>query len=243
MISEDKLKDSTLDDNASIYAPREEKSEKQKLKEMNFQEKVSYFRTYYLSKTIIGLIVISFAVYFIYTVASPKPETILNAAIVNYPFSDETINKLTTDMAERLQMDSDKEEIMLDASYYLGNGSDASEYTMGTQQKLSTYMYAGEVDVFIAPESVFQSYATAGFFNRLTDILPTELLTSLSDSIFSSTTEDNPVSGAYGIYLDNTTLFKDASTAADRPVLGILVNSKNQDNGIDFIKYLFDYKK
>lgn len=243
MISEDKLKESALDDNASIYAPREEKSEKQKLKDMNLSEKLSYFKSYYLAKTIIGLVVIGLAVYLIYTIASPKPDTVLDTAIVNYPFSDETVDKITTDMNERLKLDANKENIMIDASYYLGSGSDNSEYSIGTQQKLSTYMYAGELDVIIAPESLFQSYVTAGFFAKLTDILPTELLTTLSDSIFESTTEDTTVAGAYGIYLDNTDLFKESSNAADRPVLGILVNSKNSDNGVEFLKYLFNYNK
>jgi hypothetical protein len=83
----------------------------------------------------------------------------------------------------------------------------------------------------------------AGFFSKLTDLLPTEMITSLSDSIFETTTSDNPVSGAYGIYLDNAKLFKGASSAADRPVLGIVVNSKNQDNSVDYQKYLLDYKE
>jgi len=243
MISEDKLKDSALDDNASIYAPRDEKSEKEKFKEMNFQEKVSYYKSYYLSKTIIGLIILGFAAYFVYTIVSPKPVTVLNAAILNYPFSDEAIDKMTSDMENRLIGDNDMEEVFIDASYYLGSGNDVSEYTMGAQQKLTTYIAAGDIDVIIAPESAFQSYTTAGFFSKLTDLLPTEMITALSDSVFESSTSDNPVSGAYGIYLDKAELFKGASSAADRPVFGIVVNSKNQDNSVDYLKYLLDYKE
>lgn len=243
MMNEYKLKDSTLDDNASIYAPREEKSEKQKLKEMNFKEKAAYLRDYYLVKTLVGLAILGFAVYFTYTIVSPKPVTLLDAAIVNYSLSDETVNKITEDMNNLLVKNPKKENIMIDASFYLGNGSDTSEFTMGSIQKLQTYMYSGEIDVVIAPESVFQSYARSGYLSKLTDVLPTELLTSFSDSIFNSPTDDNPVAGAYGVYLDKATLFKDISNDADKPVLGILVNSKHQDNGAAFIKYLFDYKK
>lgn len=242
-MNEYKKKDSTLDDNAAIYVPREEKSEKQKLKEMNFKEKVSYFKDYYLVKTIIGLAVLGFATYFIYTVVTPKPETLLDAAIVNYTFSDETVNKVSEDMNKLLVKDPKKENITIDASFYLGNGNDTSEYTMGSQQRLQTYMFSGEIDVVIAPESVFQTFATSGYLDKLTEVLPTEFITSFTDSIFNSTTSDNPVSGAYGIYLDNTALFKEVSNTSDRPVLGILVNSKHKDNGVEFIKYLYDYKK
>lgn len=242
MMNEYKLKDSTLDDNASIYAPREEKSEKQKLKEMSFKEKVSYLRDYYLAKTLIGLVALGLITYFVYTVVTPKPETLLDAAIVNYAFSDTTVDKISEDMNKLLVKNPKKENIMVDASFYVGDGSDTSEFTIGSQQKLQTLMSTGEIDVLIAPESLFQAYATSDFLCKLTDVLPTEVLTTLSDSIFNSATNDNPVSGAYGIYLDNTTLFKDVSTS-DRPVLGILVNSKHQDNGVAFIKYLFDYKK
>ncbi|SHO54067.1 hypothetical protein [Anaerocolumna xylanovorans] len=243
MMNEYKLKDSTLDDNAAIYATREEKSEKQKLKEMNFKEKVSYLKDYYLTKTLIGLVALGLAAYFIYTVVTPKPETLLDAAIVNYAFSDGAIDKVHEDLNKLLVKDPKKENIMVDASFYLGDGSNPSEFTIGSMQKLQTFMSTGEIDVIIAPESVFQTYATADFLSKLTDVLPTELLTTLSDSIFNSATDNNAVSGAYGIYLDNTALFKDLSIASDRPVLGILVNSKHQDNGVAFIKYLFDYTK
>jgi hypothetical protein len=114
---------------------------------------------------------------------------------------------------------------------------------MGSQQRLQTYMFSGEIDVVIAPESVFQTFATSGYLDKLTEVLPTEFITSFTDSIFNSTTSDNPITGAYGIYLDNTALFKDVSNTSDRPVLGILVNSKHKDNGVEFIKYLYDYKK
>ncbi len=243
MMNEYKLKDSTLDDNAAIYAPREEKSEKQKLKEMNFKEKVAYLRDYYLVKTLIILAALGIASYFIYTMVTPKPVTLLDTAIVNYSLSDDTVNKMKEDMSTLLIKNPKKEDIMIDSSFYLGNGNDNSEYTMGSAQKLQTYMYAGEIDVIIAPESLFQSYATSGVFSKLTDVLPTDLLTSFSDSLFNSTTEDNPVSGAYGVYLDNTSLFKDISNPSDRPVLGVLVNSKHPDNGVEYIKYLFDYNK
>lgn len=242
MISEDKLKKSATDDNSSIYIPREEKSEKEKLKDMSFEEKISYFKSYYLSKTIITLIILGFAVYFIYTIVSPKPVTVLNAAIINYPFSEEAVNKMTADMKERLLVDNDREEVFIDASYYLGSGNDVSEYTMGAQQKITTYIAAGDIDVIIAPESAFQSYATAGFFSKLTDLLPTEMLTDVSASLFESSTTDNPVSGAYGIYLDNADFFEGVTNTADRPVLGIVVNSKNQDNSVDYLKYLINYK-
>jgi hypothetical protein len=243
MMNEYKLKDSTLDDNASIYAPREEKTEKQKLKEMNFKEKVAYLRDYYLLKTIVCLAVLGIAVYFIYTVVTPRPVTLLDTTIINYTLSDDTINKMTEDMNTVLVKNPKKENIVIDASFYLGNGNDNSEYTMGSIQKLQTYIYTGEIDVMIAPESVFQSYATTGVFSKLTDVLPTDLLTSFSDSLFNSTTEDNTVPGAYGVYLDNTSLFKNISNPSDRPVLGILVNSKHQDNGVEYIKYLFNYNK
>ena len=239
MLNKDRLKDTTLDNSADIYKPREEKSEKQKLSEMTFQDKVSYLKSYYLAKTVAIIAIIAFAGYLFYTILTPKPETLLYAAIVNYAIPEETAATLQSDFSNHLGITSDKEEVMFDTSFYLGSGNDTSEYTMSAQEKLSVYFTAGDVDVLIAPESIIKNYASFGYLDKLTDQLPTDLCTSLSESFLFSTTEDNPVSGAYGIYLDGTALYNGTSDPTDRPVLAIVINSDQKQNAIEFIRYLF----
>lgn len=258
MIKDAKNKQTVLDNSAEIYKQRQEQSEKQKLSNMTFQEKVTYFKNYYLAKTIIVLVIAALAGYFLYTVITPDPENVLYTAIVDYAIDEDTAATIQSDLEKKLNIDKDKQEILFDTSFYLGgdttassssDGSSAeaspavssdSQYTMASQQKLITYLYAGEIDVMVAPESSFSQYAGIGYFSKLSDELPTDLFTALSDSYFYSATEDDASSGAYGIYLDGAKIYDNKGELIDKPVLGIVVNSEHKQNAIELVRYLFD---
>ena len=50
-------KKTVLNDESTIYKQKEELSEKEKIKRMTWLERLSYFKTYYLVKVIVVLIV------------------------------------------------------------------------------------------------------------------------------------------------------------------------------------------
>ncbi|WFR57997.1 hypothetical protein QA584_02735 [Anaerocolumna sp. AGMB13025] len=242
MVEKDQLKDSVLDDSAEIYKPRKEQTEKQKLSEMTWKEKITYFNNYYRVATIVIIAVIAAVIYLIYNIVTPKPEPVLYAAVINSAIDTETAQNLQTDFGNKLGIDPKTQEIMIDTSFFLGSDSNVSEYSMSVQQKLSTYFFAGQIDVLIAPESFFANYAHLGNLSKLTDELPTELCTKLANSFYNSDTEDDPATSPYGIYLDGAKIYDNNGTLIDRPVLGIVVNSKYKQNAVEFIKYLFDLK-
>jgi hypothetical protein len=100
-------------------------------------------------------------------------------------------------------------------------------------------MMAGEIDVIIAPESLFKQYTDNGYFAALSDELPTDVYCSLTDSFFLSGTSDDPEKNAYGIYLTNSDLFKNVTYNDEPYVLGILQNYPHKENTVEFIRYLF----
>jgi hypothetical protein len=239
VLDKNQLKNIVLDDSAEIFKPRQEQTEKQKMSEMTFKEKVTYFNNYYRTTVIIAILAIAITGYFIYSIASPKPETILYAAIINSNIDPETAAVMQDDFGKRIDIDSKTQEVMFDVSFYLSN-ENASEYSLSSEQKLGTYLFAGQIDVMIAPESVFANYVKLGSFSKLSDELPTDLLTELTDSFYYSDTKDDPVTGAYGIHLDGAKIYNEKGELVDKPVLGIITNSKFKQNGVEFIKYLFD---
>lgn len=239
MLKDEQLKDSTLKDDAAIYNARVEKSEKQKLSEMTFKEKFEYLKTYYLAKAIIAFIAIFFIVYLAYSMLAPKSETILYGAIINYTLSEEKAESLQNDFAKYLNLNPKVSNILLDTSFYLGNNDDVSQYTMSSQQKLSTYIFAGEIDFIIAPESVMNTYASIGYLDKLTNILPTDLNNFLKDSMYYSTSTEDPIKSAYGVYIDGSDIYENIGNNTDRPVLAILANSSYKDNTVDFLRYIF----
>ena len=207
---------------------------------MNGREKWQYFKDYYFKKTVISVLLISLVGYFLYTVLSPKPETVLHIACANYQFSEEQIEQLEQEVADYLGINPNTQEVLFDPSYIL------SDFDYSSAEKLSVLAFARELDVLIVPESKFQEYAFSGSLWSLSDQLPTDLYSALSDKFYLSQLRqdeesyENATGPSYvfGIYLDEVELFKNYPTE-DPPVLGIVLSGENNENAVEFIRYLF----
>lgn len=240
-------KETRLDDSAEIYKKREKMTERQKLSDMNTSEKWEYFKQYYLKKLISILVIAGFVGYLLYEVLSPKPDTVLNVAMVNYPLNEETLTQLENDIKELLNVNPETQNIIIDTGYDLKNHDYASA------EKLTTYAFAGELDLFIAPESQFIKYAFSNSLTPLTDALPTDVYSALSDRLFSCRTrlndEEVPAEaqgpeGVYGIYAEDLPMFEAyKGYMQDPPVIGIFVTSKNTENAVTTIRHLFGLDK
>lgn len=230
-------KETKLDEDAVIYQPRQNLTEKQKLKDMSFQDKIAYLWEYYRIHAAVLLGVIALLSYIIYEIITPNIETQLYVAIINNSISDEVWNEYSANLSEYLDLNPETEDIQLSHNFYLNA---EGEYGMSMQQALTTYIAAGEVDVIIAPESTFKGYVYNGFFEKISDQLPTDLYTSLADYVFISNTEEVPEKNVYGIYLTDTKLFSENANNADPYVLGILANASHKDNAAEFLRMLYN---
>lgn len=228
-------KQTRLDEHAAIYQQRKVETEKEKLKNMNFREKIVYLWEYYRIYAAIGAVVIALIVYFIYEIVTPDIKPQLYAAILDNAVDPDVLEQYEIDLAEYLQLDQKRQSVELNATFF----SNDSDYALGTQQVLTTFMAAGEVDVIIAPETVFEKFAKIGNFAKLYDKLPTDIYSSLTDRFFISDTSDDTEKNAYGIYLDTSNLFKDVTYDGEPYVLGIIPNYPHEENTVEFIKYLF----
>lgn len=233
-------KQTKLDENADIYQPRKEQTEKEKLSEMNFHGKLDYLWEYYKIHAAIAIAVIAIIIYIAYEITHPDNKPMFYAALINSTVDADTLEKYKSDFAQVLQLDPKRQSVVLNNSFYIANDN---EFAANSQQVLSTYMAAGEIDVIIAPESIFKQYAYYGYFAKLSDELPTDVYSSLTDNFLISDAEEDPEKNAYGIYLGSSDLFNNATYGGEAYVLGIVPNYKHEDETIEFIKYLFKKQK
>lgn len=228
-------KETRLNDDAQIYQPRDNRSEREKLQAMTGKEKLQYFNQYYRNKTIVTIVIIGFVVYLLYSMFGPKVETVLYTAVLDGCIDTDTVNTFQENMIEQLGLDTSKSTVMFDDSFYI---SSSSEYSASNQEKLVVYVASGDVDIIIAPEDIFSQYASAGYFAKMSECLPTNLFSSLTDNFFYYTTEDDSKEAAYGIYLDDYAIYDEDGQVAVRPVIGIITNSDYKDNAVSFIESL-----
>lgn len=226
-------KQTRLGDSAEIYQPRRKLTEKEKLRDLPFKKKASYLWDYYRIHAIVFIAVIALTSYIIYTIVTPKVETKFYAAIINNTINEQVLMDYEANFSKHLQLDPTKEAVDFNSNFYFNND------TYNTRQVLSAYIATSEIDVIIAPESEFASYAKSGFMDKLSDQLPTDLYSSMTDRFYFSEVENDSESSAYGIFLTDSELFKNNTIDKDPFILGIITNSKHKENAVEFIRYLF----
>lgn len=231
-------KKTVLDNNANIYQTREQKSEKQKFKEMSFKEKLAHFRSYYALKLVISLLILAGVISLIYNMVTPKVEDALYAIVLNYSINDEKVQIMENEFSDILEID-EMEQVRIDNSFYFGEDSFDASSSAANQMKLTTYLAAKEIDIIIAPESLFKDYIQNGFFDNLEGQLPTDLFSKLTDHLHFGKTEEDSTDIAYGIVLDDLPLYENMNLQESQ-MIGIVVNSEKKENGIKFIRYLFN---
>lgn len=243
-----KEKETILNDDASIYQKREEKSERQKFSEMKtFKDKINYFKMYYLKALLAGIVIAIFLIYLVYAVVSPKDKDLLRVAFVDYAFASEVTDEMASDFIEAADIELEEHEVVaFDGTSYQVSGS--GNYNSATV--LATHIMAKEIDIIIAPESTFQTYAFNGSAGSLTELLPSSLYAAVSDRFFISKVrqEDETLEDAVGedyvlgVYLDGTPFwekYKHLVFTDERPVIGIIVNSEHKELAVEFLRYVF----
>lgn len=232
-------KKTRLDDDAAIYQQRDNRTEKVKLRDMPWDKRISHLWEYYKYHAILTIVFVAFVSYTIYSFVKPKVEIKLYTAIINNTIQPQIWDDYQSTLIEYLDLNPKTEKVVLNYSFYFNSTPD---YEANMRQAFGVYTAASEIDVVIAPLSEFSAYVEYGFFAPLSEQLPTDLYSSLTDRYYISGTEDDPKPTAYGIYIEDTKIYREHSLPTDDdPVLmGILINSLHKENSVEFIRCIFD---
>ncbi len=230
-------KETVLDESASIYQTREEKSEKQKWSEMGKKEKWQYFNEYYRNKLILLIVGVVAGVWLLYSVVGPSVESVLYVAVINDYWNDTASEALELDLKEYVNAHPKWEEVIIDDSYYFQGDSstDASQYV----QKLAAYIFAGDIDIIVANEEQFEVYATQDYFSNLQEILPADLYDLVEDSLVYYTSENDGKTLPVGIRLGDSKVYASMNNYQESPLLGIMGNSDYIENAVAAVRYFF----
>lgn len=230
-------KKTVLDDSASIYQKREEKSDKEKWQECKgFKAKWEHFKEYYLLKAFIFACVLAFVGYFIYEVVAPEKERMLYAAILDGVVLTEDMEELELCFGEYLSMDEETQELYFDNTMNVSNSSDAV-----SKQKLTAHAFAGDIDVLVATEAVIKDYAE-NYLLTLEYQLPADLYESLQDRfVYTRPLLDD---GSYGEEAPYAILITDLlpeNPYCKEPIaMAVCGNSKRRENAEKFLRFLLE---
>ena len=161
------------------------KEEREALKNASFKEKWQYFLDYYKWYVIGGGVALLLVCLFIRDVVTAKDYALYGTFINEYAFQNEDGSEkgqaLMDEMAERLEIDTEKYDVIIDSTLTIGGSSSvdvtgmtANEVSYQSEQKLMVYIAAGDVDYIAADSTTFLQYATTETFHDLRNVLTPE---------------------------------------------------------------------
>ncbi|MCQ2495466.1 MAG: hypothetical protein MJ131_02625 [Lachnospiraceae bacterium] len=236
-------KKTTLDENASIYQARDERTPEEKLKAFKGKEKIQYFFNYFFWKialAIAGVVVVGLLVYTIFF--KVRPDTVCGLYVINTPFGPNAYQQMQTELGELLVTDDVHEQIILDDQYYFW--TDDYNYRMA----FVTRVAAGEVDMLILDRSEFKQQVNNGILLPVDKCISPELYAKLeeyyvtavpktSDSYGNVTEKEEAV---YGLNIAPfiTRINSEYGKSEDYCV-AFVANSDHKENFEKVVKYIF----
>lgn len=219
----------------------EQKEQAAKLKDRPFKEKLSYFWTYHKGPVIAAIVIIIFAVG-IFQTSGSYDRNALQVIITDHMGGDIQTEALTS-----LYESSSDDSGAINFNTGLWLTSDNYEATAAYVQKLIAMLNANGIDIFIAPESVFEQYGRQGMFTDLNTLLSEDDMAQLDtnsrifytelDSILTETDETNTddTTIAAGLRLNDSQLLADAGIQVDAPCIGIPATAAHPEEALRFL--------
>ncbi len=240
------------------------KEEREALKHGTLKEKLSYFFEYYKWH----VIAIAAGAFFIISIGwhwLTQKDTAIYAALINaveMPRAEEYAQSF----AEAAGIDTDEYEVHLDASMRIDLNV-LDQVTITSSEKLTAYIAAKNVDVFVTDEAIMQHYAYSDTFLDLREFLSEEQYAQYQPYFYyldqtvmeeylanrngmdtSNVIEypdprnpeamDDPI--PVGIYLKADSALKDSFYYTGDCIAAIVGNTKRAENVSKFIDFIFE---
>ena len=210
----------------------------EKLSNQPFSKKLNYFWDYYKMHCIIVVLSACMFGSILHGILTRK-ETILSIAYIN-AFPNQEDEVLIQDFENWLGLDSGKQQVLLDSSYYINDDS-SSPYSNTYEQKFSTNAMAGKLDVVLADDVKFDFYGNQGFFQDLTPFFSKEELKIYEDRFYyvNLPNDENDAVVPIGIRIDCADRISSTCSYPNTDAyFGIITGTDHIDTALSYLNYL-----
>ena len=214
-------------------------AERSKLKEMTAKEKADYIWEYY-KIPIIAAIVILFIIGSIINsvwINPPKKQYLQIVFLNNYV--DETYTNSLQDKLEQALMTPDERNTLQVLTTVVLFNTGEPQMDMANTQKFAAMTAIGEIDLLVINRDELGSLVEQGILLPLTNVLPDNLLSKLSDKLMTAA-DENGMESDYGIKLNKNEVFTEFGFSAEGQCLTIISTTKRLDNTRRAIEFIFN---
>ncbi len=258
--SPEDLKQTTLDNSAEIYQKRKIETEKEKLTQMNWKQKLQYFKDYYLLKCIIITGLASLLLYIVIYSLIPKPEPIVSITSINFGIDKSKTDAFTKEALDYLGYNNEEYTISLDTdnSYKTSDQENAISSNYGLSEKFTAMIMANQMDLFICDSKSFAEFFPQGFYADLKNLLPKSLMDKLGSDVIIAKSPQLEADAPLALSLNNSSVIRKLFTIDEEALkeknitseelldlllkdyyIGIIYNSVNKEEAVRFIEYLY----
>ncbi len=213
--------------------------EKEKVKDMDKKTKWSYFKTYYLSKVLIGLAVLCMVVWFGYDMIQGSREIVMSGCMINVNINSEGHQFLTNDYVTASGNDPKKviAQVSLENNLMFMDEEQAMD-NQSYEMALFAQIAAGDYDYMILDEAAFEHFQKADIYSDLSQVLSSQELEVWQDRlVYTKRPDGKEDTFASAIRLTDTVLCERFEFNS-KEVYIVLINV-NEQNGNG--KRLLDY--
>ena len=157
------------------------KKQHKKVRKKGFKAMASYFWDYYKVPTAVIIIIALFSFYLIRDMASNLPYGFYAMMINSTMHPDGEV--IGEDFAGYAGIDTSSYNVLIDTNQTLSTSS-YNTYDVSTQERIMAITAAGDLDVMIADQSVFEQYARNSYMTDLRDLMSEDELKKYDGYIY-----------------------------------------------------------
>ena len=226
-----------------VYDPEKDDSclGKYREKPETKEQKIQYFKDYYLKVIIAGILIAATLFYVLKTTIYDYKETAF--AVMVLEDAPESLNEFSEALRTELEAYLELEDTKSISEVSIMDTETAMDGPL-----LMARFAAGDLDIMIADREVFEHYLQLGTFENLEDILEDQKKDSWrDDALRGSILHRDPLGNVlsaeeeawYGICLNGNQL-ADLTKYLKEPVMGIVVNKNELGTRVDTFCYLLE---
>ena len=232
----------TLEDTASIYSARDERTPREKLKAFKGKEKIQYFCSYFLWKYLLIIAGVIALISLIYTMFfRVVPQDRFSVYVINTPFGPNAIERVRDELKDMFVTDEDTEKVTVDDQYYFW--TEDYNYRM----VYVAHIASSDADLLILDKNEFYQQVNNEVIIPVKDVLSPELYAELSDYYEYATPKTEDVDGeimigeedVYGLnikpYLERV---NSEYAVPDNYCMAFIVNSKHTGDFDKVTRYI-----
>lgn len=208
--------------------------EKAKWSSFNKEQKIQYFKDYYLIKSVLLLLAIVMITSLLCETVFLRKEIVYSGCAVNIELDSEAKQFLTEEYLNRLGKKSRKQEVSLADCYIDFHPEEQVMDSNYDQSVLYAQLAVKEYDYLLLDESALTGLVPMEIYDDLSQILPKEWMSAHEDVLVSLDMAD----GTYPVAIDVSDTFLSDHTSSEKIYLAFVVTTHQTEKTRQFLEYL-----